>query len=74
MSKQGYATVDIFMKEEVWQEDDGTQISKYLDQYTRIGFAMMLERVVKKKINIDALELSKDFEAAMEEFGKHGWA
>lgn len=66
--KHGYATVDIFMPEETWQGGDRIRISGYLDKYTRTGFQMMLERVLRKNITIDSEALTKDFEASMLEF------
>jgi hypothetical protein len=66
--KHGYATVDIFMSEEIWRDGDGGKIRDYLAEHAETGFNMMLNRVKQKKIPLDAELLTSDFERAIGEF------
>ncbi len=63
--KRGYATVDIFMPIDVWEDHRPSRIPSFLRQHVEEGFAQIMERIASKKIAIRTEELYSDFRKAM---------
>jgi hypothetical protein len=65
VTKKGDATIDIFMPTSIWKGESYENIRDFLAVQTREGFALMLQKAIKKGIEFDHQSLLNDFESAL---------